>query len=112
MDTLPVEQVPITEAEIPLTQEVSATVNPSQSSQIDNSAELPPWMKKMVKRQDFLNRKYEHAHALFATAYNEFLDAINEINFEHDTQFTFGQAVTEYQGRYAADALPEEDDED
>lgn len=113
-----ISQLPITEAEIPLTEEVSITTvaptePPIQMIQSGN-AELPPWLKKMVKRQDYLNEKYEHAHALFAQAYNDFLQSIDEINFENDTRFTFHQAVKEYGGHWAADALSEmeEDDED
>lgn len=119
METAPVvEKVDVAEVEIPLTVEIPIQVAPTappiqQSQRQPENAELPPWMMKMLKRQDFLNQKYEHAHALFAQAYNDFLSSIDEINFENDTRFTFHQAVKEYGGHFAADALiDEEDDED
>jgi hypothetical protein len=61
----------------------------------------------MVQRQQSLNRRYELAHGKFAAAYNEFLMTIDEINAEHGTEFSFQQAVTEYQGFLANDAPDE-----
>ena len=72
----------------------------------------PAWMLKMIQRQQTLNKRYEFAHGQFAAAYNDFLAAIDEINMEHGTDFSFQQAVTEYQGFFANDAPDEEDDED
>jgi hypothetical protein len=69
-------------------------------------------MVKMVQRQQTLNKKYEFAHGQFAAAYNDFLAAIDEINIEHGTDFSFQQAVTEYQGFFANDAPDEDEDED
>ena len=73
---------------------------------------LPSWLTKMVHRQKTLNKKYEFAHGQFAAAYNDFLAAIDEINIEHGTDFSFQQAVTEYQGFFANDALEDAEDED
>ncbi len=73
---------------------------------------LPSWLTKMVQRQQSLNKKYEFAHGQFAAAYNEFLAAIDEINIEHGTDFSFQQAVTEYQGFFANDAPDEVEDDD
>jgi len=73
---------------------------------------LPAWLTKMVQRQQSLNKRYEFAHGQFATAYNDFLNAIDEINAEHGTEFTFQQAVTEYQGFFANDAPDEVEDDD
>ncbi len=73
---------------------------------------MPLWMVKMVHRQKTLNKKYEFAHGQFAAAYNDFLAAIDEINIEHGTDFSFQQAVTEYQGFFANDALEDVEDED
>lgn len=72
----------------------------------------PAWMVKMVRRQEQLNKRYELAHSQFATAYNDFLATIDEINIEHGTDFSFSQAVTEYQGYFAEDAFDEVEDDD
>lgn len=75
-------------------------------------APMPLWMVKMAQRQQSLNKRYEFAHGQFAQAYNDFLMAIDEINAEHGTEFTFQQAVTEYQGYLANDAPEEMEDEE
>jgi len=85
----------------------AVTVKPTTPTQ------KPAWMVKMIQRQQQLNKKYEFAHGQFAAAYNDFLAAIDEINVEHGTDFSFQQAVTEYQGYFANDVPDEvEDDED
>ncbi len=73
---------------------------------------LPSWLNKMVQRQQSLNKRYEFAHGQFAQAYNDFLMAIDEINAEHGTEFTFQQAVTEYQGFFANDVPDDDEDEE
>jgi len=88
---------------------METAVKPTVPTSVD---ELPLWMKKIVRRQSILNKKYEFAHGQFATAYNDFLSAIDEVNSEHDTEFTFEQAVEEYGGMFANDAPDEVEDDD
>ena len=72
----------------------------------------PEWMVKIVRRQIKHNKRYETAFAMFATAYNEFIEKIGEINTEFDTAFTFEQAVGMWQGSLSAEGLEfDEDDE-
>jgi len=71
----------------------------------------PVWLKKMIRRQQSLNKKYERAHGEFAQAYNEFLMTIDEINSEHGTEFDFQQAANEYDGLFANDASGETDED-
>ncbi len=73
---------------------------------------LPSWLTKMVHRQQSLNKRYERAQGQFASAYNEFLMAIEEINEQHGTNFSFQQAATDYQGLFADGGTMDEDDED
>ena len=71
---------------------------------------LPPWLEKMVKRQDSLNEMYEVARGQFAQAFNKFLNYIDNINYSYGTEFSFQQAVEEYKGDIAD--VPDEDDDD
>lgn len=110
-----VATVPITDVEIPLTETVPIVVEPTiipeqKPLEKKENVELPPWLNKMVKRQDFLNRKYEYAHDLFAKAYNDFLSAIEDINSENDTHFTFHQAASEFKGYMAPEIFEDEED--
>ncbi len=70
------------------------------------------WLAKMIKRQEELDSLYDEAHNKLADAYNEFLMAIDEVNFEYGTEFTFQQAAIEFQGEFAFSETPIEDDED
>jgi len=103
----------IGDVEIPLTETGITPLLPEIKQPLlkADNAELPPWMVKMVRRQDFLNRRYERAHNQFAKAYNDFLFAIDDINSESDTKFTFKQAVEEFQGHIADEGAVEEDDD-
>ncbi len=78
----------------------------------DTAEEMPDWLRKMVRRQQSLNKRYEDAHGQFANAYNEFLSTIEEINEQHGTTFSFQQAVTEYQGMFANDGIIEDTEEE
>jgi len=81
----------------------------------NNLKTLPPWLAKIVQRQGVLNRQYEAAHDKMVEAYNDFLSAIDEINEDYGTEFTFEQAAAEFQGEFAfplSDNAPPEDEED
>jgi len=72
--------------------------------------ELPPWLQKMVCRQELLNKKYEKAHEEFAESYNECLMNIEEINDKYGTNFTFRQAAEEFLGEFADDDDGDDDE--
>ena len=73
--------------------------------------DMPHWIKKLILRQDQLNRRYEKAHSKFAGAYNDFLSAMDEINAQFGTSFTIEQALAEFQGVETIADLEDDDDE-
>lgn len=89
---------------------------PPPAAPITPAIEQPEWIQKILCRHEELNSRYEHAHSILASAYNEFLSAIEEINMEHGTEFTFAQVIEDFKGEYAPNALEDitddEDDED
>ena len=76
--------------------------------------EVPPtWMLKIVRRQIKINEHFELAKGMVAAAYNDFLDAIEEVNNKYGTNFDVHEIYGEYGGEYAPDAVErDEDDED
>lgn len=72
---------------------------------------FPEWLVKLINRQNQLNKKYEKAHNEFAQAYNDFVDAVAEINDRNGTDFNLEQAMTEFEG-FPVDVDDDEDDDE
>ena len=72
----------------------------------------PKWLSRIVNRQIKINKQYELAKGLVATAYNDLLDAITEINAIHGTNFSIHEIYGEYGEDYAPDAVEREEDEE
>ena len=73
---------------------------------------IQPWMAKIVRRQMALNKRYEKARSQFASAWNDFLAALEEINGVYGTDFSVEQAITEFEGQYSDEADEDEDDDE
>ena len=76
------------------------------------ASSIQPWMAKIVRRQMALNKRYEKARSQFASAWNDFLAALEEINGVYGTDFSVEQAITEFEGQYSDEADEDEDDDE